>query len=138
MVSFSLETQISLSKAIERDFDTQSMSCLPFFLPPGSFERLNAKKLHQLLLVSSSASKQQGSGILLPKGGEDYGSWGKMGNSKSKIFPLFFQHNTHFTNMETPSSSQFKKMFVTALCTTGKISPKCSKAKFPLQLGLGT
>lgn len=43
MVSFSLETQISLSKAIERDFDTQSKSCLPFFLPPGSFERLNAK-----------------------------------------------------------------------------------------------
>lgn len=94
MVSFSLETQISLSKAIERDFDTQSKSCLPFFLPPGSFERLNAKKLHQLLLVSSSTSKQQGSGILLPKGGEDYGSWGKMGNSKSKIFPLFFQRNT--------------------------------------------
>lgn len=74
--------EIILSTAIEREFGTQSMSYVPFYSPAAKL----CRSLHPLLLINSSASKEQGSGILVSKGEEeDYGDWGKTCNSKPKI-----------------------------------------------------
>lgn len=127
MVSFSLETQISLSKAIERDFDTQSKSCLPFFLPPGSFERLNAKiSISSSWLAAAPASSRARASycqrVERTMGVGERWATPSLKSSPSSSSVTLHQHGT-------PSSSQFKKMFVTTPMHYRQNFPKVLKGQ---------